>query len=319
MVKRTEAKGKRAKGRDRKGGKEHRKTIPASIAPDADAPTLVTSAGSFDLEDPKLPKWVEDAALSSGGYPYDDTLDREPYEDTLSALQIELVKLQRTVIENKLRVVVLFEGRDGAGKGGSILAIRENMNPRTARAVALPAPSDAERGQWYFQRYIAHLPTGGEIVLFDRSWYNRAGVEPVMGFCTDSECGLFLRQAPAIEKMLVDSGIVLFKFWLEIGREMQLKQFHQRRHDPLKIWKLSSIDYAAMAKWDGYAAARDTMLKATHRPETPWTVVLANDKRRARLAVIRHLLASLEYRGKDKAIVGKPDAAILGGPRLLNG
>jgi polyphosphate kinase 2 len=191
------------------------------------------------------------------------------------------------------------------------------MNPRTARIVALPKPTEVERGQWYFQRYVAEFPTKGEIVLFDRSWYNRAGVEPVMGFCTPAESERFLRDVPPFEKLLVDDGILLFKFWLNIGREMQLKRFHERRHNPLKIWKLSPIDYAALSKWDDYIAARDTMLKATNRPATPWTVLLANDKRRARLAILRHLLGAIDYRGKSAKVIGRNDAKIIDGPRLL--
>ena len=265
-----------------------------------------------------LPGWIEAAALSSGGYPYRDEIGNKDYEKELRRLQVELVKLQSHVGKQGLRVVALFEGRDAAGKGGCVFAIREYMNPRAARMVALPKPTERERGQWYFQRYVEHLPTTGEIVLFDRSWYNRAGVEPVMGFCTAGECRQFLLQAPVFESMLIDSGILLFKFWLEIGREMQLKQFHQRRHDPLKIWKLSPIDYVAMEKWDAYTEARDRMMSDTHTKKTPWTVVLSNDKRRARLAVIREILSSIAYEGKDAAVVGKPDPAVLNGPKLLD-
>jgi polyphosphate kinase 2 len=216
------------------------------------------------------------------------------------------------------RVIALFEGRDAAGKGGTIMAIRENMNPRSVRDVALPKPTEVEAGQWYFQRYVAQFPTKGEMVLFDRSWYNRAGVETVMGFCTQSQCKTFLEQAPAVEKMLVEDGVALFKFYLNIGREMQFKRFHDRRHNPLKIWKLSPIDYAALTKWEEYSKALHAMIEATHRPETPWTIVMSNDKRRAHLAVIRAMLGAMEYRGKDKSIVGKPDPAILGGPKLLD-
>ncbi len=183
--------------------------------------------------------------------------------------------------------------------------------------MALPKPTDTERGQWYFQRYVAHLPTSGEIVLFDRSWYNRAGVEPVMGFCDEKQHRTFLEEAPGFEKMLVDEEIVLFKFWLEIGRATQLKRFHERRHDPLKIWKLSSIDYAAMTKWDEYTAARDQMFAATHTPAAPWTVVRANDKRRARLAIIRKVLLAIDYEGKDSKVVGSPDPLIINGPKLI--
>jgi polyphosphate kinase 2 len=303
--------GKRA----RKAG---RSQVPAELVPAAQAPVIRTRRGSFDLDDPVLPGWVERSALGSGGYPYDTTMARADYDATLASLQVELVKLQQHVDGSGMRIVALFEGRDAAGKGGNIFAIRQYMNPRTARIVALTRPSERERGQWYFQRYIEHLPTAGEIVLFDRSWYNRGGVEPVMGFCTAAECRQFLIQAPVFESMLVEAGIVLFKVWLDIGREMQLKQFHQRRHDPLKIWKLSPVDYTAMERFEAYTTARDTMMAATHTKKTPWTVVLANDKRRARLAVIRRILSAIDYPGKDSRLVGRPDAAILGGPALLD-
>jgi polyphosphate kinase 2 len=285
--------------------------VPDVLVPKVDSPPLSTRHGSFDLDDPVLPDWVEQNALKSGGYPYDDTMKDKLYEEELETLQVELVKLQHDAGETGRRIVILFEGRDAAGKGGAIFAIRQYLNPRSARIVALPKPTEAEQGQWYFQRYADQLPTTGEIVLFDRSWYNCGGVEPVMGFCTEAQCRIFLRQAPAFEEMLVEAGIVLFKFWLDIGRAMQLKQFHQRRHDPLKIWKLSPMDYAAMTKWDAYTAARDRTLSATDTKAAPWTFVLANDKKRARLAVIRHVLASLDYVSKDKKAVGKADPLIL--------
>lgn len=305
----------KAKGDDSANKKEDE--IPSVIAPDADAKVLTTRHGSFDLEDPRLPDWVEQRALASGGYPYDDTMKDKHYEEQLTRLQIELVKLQRYVNESGARLVALFEGRDAAGKGGCIFTMRQYMNPRTARAVALPKPTEKEAGQWYFQRYAEHLPTAGELVLFDRSWYNRAGVERVMGFCSKAETEEFLNQAPAFEKMLTSGGIVLFKFWLNIGREMQLKRFHERRHNPLKIWKLSPVDYAALEKWTDYSKARDAMLAATHGKATPWTVVRANDKRRARLAVIRHVLSAFRYPGRDDACVGKVDPLVLGGPELI--
>jgi polyphosphate kinase 2 len=294
-----------------------RATLPKVLTPEADAPAIRMARGAFDLDDPVLPDWIETGALSSGGYPYAEEMGRSEYERLLHGLQIELVKLQNHIAATGIRIVTVFEGRDAAGKGGTILAIREFMNPRAARMVALPKPSERERGEWYFQRYAAHLPTSGEVVLFDRSWYNRAGVEPVMGFCTPGEYRQFLVQAPVFEAMVAEAGIVVFKFWLDIGREMQLKQFHQRRHDPLKVWKLSSIDYAAMEKWDEYTRARDRMFAATHKPGTPWTVALFNDKRRGRLAVIRRVLSAIPYRGKDAKVVGRPDPAILGAPSLL--
>jgi polyphosphate kinase len=309
--------GKADKDKTKKKSGKRRHPVPSVIVPDEDAEVLVTSAGSFDLEDPVLPAWVEEQALASGGYPYDDTIKDKLYEEELTLLQIELVKLQRYIGESGGRMVALFEGRDAAGKGGCIFAMRQYMNPRTARAVALPKPTEKERGQWYFQRYTEQLPTAGELVLFDRSWYNRAGVEKVMGFCTPAEADEFMRQAPEYEKMLVDGGTVLFKFWLNIGRATQLKRFHERRHNPLKIWKLSPIDYAALSKWDAYTEARDAMLSASHRDEAPWTVVRANDKRRARLNVIRHVLAAFDYPGKDTKVVRPTDPLILGGPELI--
>ena len=293
-------------------------TLPPQLEPTTDAPAVATKHGRFDLDDPVLPDWIEAAAFKSGGFPYDKSLKSEAYESELIPLQVELVKLQAHVMAKGLRLAIVFEGRDAAGKGGAIFAFRQYLNPRHARDVALPKPSETEAGQWYFQRYVAELPTAGEIVTFDRSWYNRAGVEPVMGFCTPEEHASFLKQAPRFESMLVDSCLILFKFWLDIGQEMQLKRFHERRHNPLKIWKLSSIDYAALDKWDDYTKARDQMLAACHAEGAPWTIVLANDKRRARLNIIRQVLASVDYAGRDLAVVGKPDPEILGfGPKFL--
>jgi polyphosphate kinase 2 len=307
-------------GADGKGGKKDKKKrapLPKVIAPEEDAPRIKTRHGSFDLDDLVLAEWVEKAAFKSGGYPYDAALKDKDYEDELTRLQIELVKLQRHVIETGLRIVIVFEGRDAASKGGAIFAFRQYLNPRSARLVALPKPTEMEHGQWYFQRYVAQLPTSGEMMLFDRSWYNRAGVEPVMGFCTEAEHRLFLESVPGFEKMLVGQGMILFKMWLSIGFEMQLKRFYERRHDPLKVWKLSPIDYAAMRKWDAYTKARDEMFAASHTPEAPWTVVLANDKKRARLNIIRHVLSLLSYPGKSAKTVGATDPLILGSPDLV--
>jgi polyphosphate kinase 2 len=304
---------------DGKGGKKQRKRdpLPKVIQPEADAPRIKTKHGSFDLDDLVLPAWIETAAFKSGGYPYDEAMKDKEYEEQLERLQIELVKLQRHVNQTGLRIVILFEGRDAAGKGGTIFAFRQYLNPRSAHLVALPKPTEVERGQWYFQRYVAELPTSGEMVLFDRSWYNRAGVEPVMGFCTPAEHRLFLESVPGFETMLVGQGMILFKMWLSIGFEMQLKRFYERRHDPLKVWKLSPIDYAAMHKWDAYTRARDEMFAASDTPEAPWTVVRSNDKKRARLNIIRHVLGALSYPGKDRKAVGKTDPLILGGPGLI--
>ena len=267
---------------------------------------------TFDVDDPKLPDWVSDKAMESGGYPYEDKLDRKEYEETLERLQVELVKVQFWLAETGGRVIAVYEGRDAAGKGGSIHATREYMNPRSARVVALPKPTEKEMGQWYYQRYVDHFPTTGEFVLFDRSWYNRAGVEPVMGFCTPEQHEHFLEETPHFERMPVNAGIHLFKFWLNIGREMQLKRFHDRRHDPLKVWKLSAMDIASLDKWDDYTQKRDLMLQATHTPQAPWTVVRANDKRRARINIIRRLLTELPYTNKDEKAIGDIDGKILG-------
>ena len=253
----------------------------------------------WDVNSPDLPGWIADEAMSSGGYPYDERLKRKLYEERLELLQEELVKVQSWQKETGERIVVVFEGRDAAGKGGSINALRRYMNPRTARNVALPKPTEAERGQWYFQRYAQHLPTSGEFVTFDRSWYNRGGVEPVMGFCSDQQHKSFLEEAPKFETMLVDEGIRLFKFWLNIGQEMQLKRFHDRRHSKLKIWKFSPIDVAGISKWDDYTARRDEMIAATDTTIAPWTIVRSNDKRRARIEVVNHILQALPYTGKD--------------------
>jgi polyphosphate kinase len=265
----------------------------------------------FDIDDPKLPDWVENKSMSAGGYPYDKKMDKKEYEETLENLQVELVKLQYWLQSTGKRVMILFEGRDAAGKGGTIFVVRQYMNPRSARNVALTKPTETERGQWYFQRYVAQFPTAGEFVTFDRSWYNRAGVEPVMGFCTPEQHRLFLDETPKFEQMIVDEGIHFFKFWLNIGQETQLERFHDRRHDPLKVWKFSPIDLAGMTKWDDYTRARDRMMKHTHTDHAPWTVLRANDKRRSRLAVIRRILTALPYAGRDDSVIGKEDDRIV--------
>jgi polyphosphate kinase 2 len=265
----------------------------------------------FDIDDPDLPDWITDKALASGGFPYDKKLDDEKYEEQLEDLQIELVKLQIWQQKSGARIMSIFEGRDAAGKGGSINAVKMNMNPRSARIVALTKPTETERGQWYFQRYVSTFPTSGEFVLFDRSWYNRAGVEPVMGFCTPEQYEAFMKTVNRFEKLIVQDGIFFFKFYLDIGREMQLKRFHDRRHDPLKIWKLSPMDIAALTKWDDYTAKRDRTLKETDTDEAPWHVVRNNDKRRGRLEVIRHILDAIDYDGKNRDVIGKKDEKII--------
>lgn len=266
----------------------------------------------FDINDPKLPDWIEDNALQSGGYPYPDKMKAKDYEETLERLQIELVKLQYWLQNTGGRVISVFEGRDAAGKGGTIFTLREFMNPRTARNVALPKPTETERGQWYFQRYTQHFPTSGEFVTFDRSWYNRAGVERVMQFCTPEQLETFLTETPDFERMVVTEGIHLFKFWLDIGQEMQLKRFHERRHSPLKNWKFSPMDVAGISRWDDYSAALHTMLERTDTGYAPWTIIRSNDKRRARLAAIRRVLLTLPYDGRDLEAIGPEDQSIIG-------
>jgi len=272
----------------------------------------------FDIDDPKLPDWVEKNKLTSGSYPYDHKMKRKEYEATLALLQVELVKAQAWMQKSGERVLALFEGRDAAGKGGTIFVMRQYMNPRTARNVALPKPTETEQGQWYFQRYVAHFPTSGEFVTFDRSWYNRAGVEPVMGFCTPEQHARFLAEVPHFERLIHNDGIHFFKFWLNIGREMQLDRFHDRRHSKLKSWKFSPIDIAGVAKWDDYTRARKEMMERTHSDAAPWTVIRSNDKRRARLAAIRRVLLSLPYEGRDLEVIGQEDDKIIGGPDLLD-
>jgi len=286
-------------------------TTPADKGPEPIRLNIGGAERVFDITNPLLPDWIDKAALKSGGYPYDKKLEGKVYDASLEKLQIELVKMLTWMQAKGQRAIVLFEGRDAAGKGGTIFVLRQYMNPRTARNVALTKPTETERGQWYFQRYITHFPTAGEFVTFDRSWYNRAGVEPVMGFCTPEQHEHFLKDAPRFEKQIVREGFLFFKFWLDIGQEMQLKRFHDRCHSPLTCWKFSPMDVAGMTRWADYSAARDKMIKATHNDETPWIVVRSNDKRRARLEVIRHVLGNIPYDGRDLAVIGKPDKKII--------
>ncbi|QDV70753.1 Polyphosphate kinase 2 (PPK2) [Rosistilla carotiformis] len=233
-------------------------------------------------------------------------LARTTYFRELLRLQRELVKLQDWVVKTNAKIVVIFEGRDAAGKGGAIKRITQRLNPRVCKVAALPAPSEREKTQWYFQRFIAHLPAGGEILLFDRSWYNRAGVERVMGFCTDKEYEDFLQTAPVFEKMLVDSGIHLIKYWFSITDEQQEFRFNCRIHDPLKQWKLSPMDLESRRRWEQYTVAKERMLQATHRPESPWWIIEADDKKRARLNCIRHLLDQIDYAEVEQSTVELP-------------
>lgn len=285
-------------------------------AHNTEAEKLSDPLGDFDIHDPELPDAIKDHALQSGGFPYDDRIKKKRYEKRLNELQHELVKLQSDVQKTGKRVVALFEGRDSAGKGGCIARTLQYMNPRHARSVALSKPTETEQGQWYFQRYIAHLPTKGEFVLFDRSWYNRAGVERVMGFCTEAQLASFLREVADFEALLVRDGVHFFKFYLTIGREMQLRRFHERRHNLLKQWKLSPIDIKAMSKWDAYTEAEIDMFRFSHTVTSPWTVIHANDQRRARLESIKSILSGIEYEGKDTSAIGEIDTKIVSnGPR----
>jgi len=248
----------------------------------------------LDSMDEELEMELDDDRLSADSGTT-SSVSRQTYFKELFRLQGELVKLQDYVVANKLKVAILFEGRDSAGKGGAIKRITQRLNPRVCRVVALPAPNEREKTQWYFQRYISQLPAGGEIVLFDRSWYNRAGVEHVMGFCTDAEYEEFLRTVPDLERMIINSGIILIKYWFSISDEEQYNRFMMRIHDPLKQWKLSPMDLESRRLWEAYTKAKETMLERTHIPEAPWWVVAANDKKKARLNCINHLLGQIPY------------------------
>ena len=257
------------------------------------------------------------AGWREGAYPYKNLLSRKRYEQQKYRLQVELLKLQAWVKETGQRVVIVFEGRDAAGKGGTIKRFMEHLNPRGARVVALEKPSEVEQGQWYFQRYISHLPTRGEIVLFDRSWYNRSGVERVMGFCTEKEYEEFLRQAPEFERQLVRSGVHLFKFWFSVSREEQRRRFKERKLHPLKQWKLSPIDMASLDKWDDYTRAKEAMFLHCDTSDAPWTVIKSDCKKRARLNAMRYVLHRLPYGKKDLAAMGPVDPLIVGRPSLV--
>ncbi|CAL9665158.1 Polyphosphate kinase PPK2B [Streptomyces sp. enrichment culture] len=250
-------------------------------------------------------------------HPYDRKVRRAEYERTKRILQIELLKMQRWVKDTGRRIVVVCEGRDAAGKGGTIQRFTERLNPRGARVVALEKPTEREAGQWYFQRYVAHLPARGEIVFFDRSWYNRAGVERVMGFCTEAEYRLFLEQAPMFERLLTDDGILLVKFWFSVSRAEQRTRFAIRQVDPVRRWKLSPMDLSSLDRWDDYTTAKVEMFRATDTPHAPWTVVKNNDKRRGRLEAMRSLLDRCDYPAKDREALGRPDPLIVGSADTL--
>ncbi|GAA1809025.1 polyphosphate kinase 2 [Nocardioides hankookensis] len=258
----------------------------------------------IDAEGRAVDTWRE-------GYPYDDRMTREEYDESKYLLQVELLKFQNWAADTGSKHVLLFEGRDAAGKGGTIKRFMEHLNPRYARTVALTKPSDREQSQWYFQRYVKHLPSAGEMVLFDRSWYNRAGVERVMGFASQPDYEQFMAQAPLFERMLVDSGISLTKFWFSVSRSEQRTRFIIRQVDPVRQWKLSPIDLESLDKWQDYTAAKEAMIRRTDTEWAPWTTIRSNDKKRARVNAMRHFLSRFDYDGKDAAVVGQPDPRIV--------
>ena len=285
--------------------------------------TLPFDGGISRYYTSEAPNDVREVIASAGksnilnaNYPYEKRWDKKEYESALQDLQIELVRMQSWAKETGQRIAIIFEGRDAAGKGGTIKRIRANLNPRNTHVVALSKPTETEATQWYFQRYIARLPAKGQVTIFDRSWYNRGVVEHVFEFCTSDERERWFGQTPEFENMLVDEGITLIKVWLNVGRATQLKRFLDREKDPLKQWKLSWIDVAGLAKWNSYTAAIDETLKRSHTKTAPWTIVRSDDKRRARVQVIRSILHQLDYTHKDTAALGDIDPKIAGGPDL---
>jgi polyphosphate kinase len=282
----------------------------------ASDPTLIAglTVDDEDEHDDPVLRWPDGRPVDTWreDYPYPEKMTRPEYEYLKRPLQIELVKLQNWVKSTGQHIVIVFEGRDAAGKGGTIKRFTEHLNPRGATVVALTKPSERERTQWYFQRYVPHLPAAGEIVMFDRSWYNRAGVERVMGFCTQEEYEEFMREAPEFERMLIDSGLHLTKFWFSVTQSEQRTRFIIRRVDPVRQWKLSPMDIEALDKWDGYTEAKEAMFHYTDTPHAPWIVVKSNDKKRARLEAIKHVLSKFDYDGKDSGIIGTPDRHIIG-------
>ena len=293
--------------------------VPANWASDQDLLAGLRVDDDDEHDDPVLryadgrtvETWRED-------YPYSERMTRQEYEYLKRPLQVELVKLQNWVKSVGERIVIVFEGRDAAGKGGTIKRFTEHLNPRGATVVALVKPSQRERTQWYFQRYVPHLPAAGEIVMFDRSWYNRAGVERVMGFCTDEEYWEFMREAPDFERMLVRSDLYLTKFWFSVTPSEQRTRFIIRRIDPVRQWKLSPMDIESLDKWEDYTEAKEAMFHYTDTPYAPWTVVKSNDKKRARLEAIKHVLLKFDYEGKDPAAIGEPDKLLIGPPSVLS-
>ena len=264
-------------------------------------------------------KAIENAGkdeILSKGYAYREEIGKKDYEAEMEVLQSQLVRLQADIKATGKRLMVVFEGRDAAGKGGTLKAVTENLNPRGCQVVALSKPSDREATQWYFQRYVDWFPAAGEIVLFDRSWYNRGIVEPVFGFCTENQKEAFFRQLPDFEDMIVREGITFLKIWLDVSRPEQLRRMLDREKDPLKQWKLSPIDVEGLTKWDAYCEAIAETLERSHTGHAPWVVVRSDDKKRARLAVIKTILQAIEYKGKDSKAIGQPDPLICGGPEM---
>lgn len=292
---------------DSNGSGKKKATTNGQVA-EAELAEISGAFGAHNAHDPM----VRTAVFAEGVYPYQWKMKRKEYETAKAELQVELLKMQKWVKETGQQIVVLFEGRDAAGKGGTIKRFMEHMNPRTARVVALQAPTETERSQWYFQRYVAHLPAAGEIVMFDRSWYNRAGVEKVMGFSTAADYLQFTRQAPGFEKMLVDSGIRLIKLYFSVGQAEQRRRFEARVNSPLKRWKLSSVDRASLEKWDEYTEAKRLMFFHTHTSDAPWYVIKSDDKKRARINAMRLVLTALSYPDKDESVVKPPDRLIVG-------
>ncbi|SIN63627.1 polyphosphate kinase 2, PA0141 family [Parasphingorhabdus marina DSM 22363] len=276
------------------------------------APPVVDLEKDKPARFPKVTKDLIRETFEQGKYPYDKKMSKREYENKKAKLQAELLKVQLWAQERGEKFILLFEGRDAAGKGGTIKRFTEHLNPRSARVVALPKPTEKQKGQWFFQRYVEHLPTAGEIVLYDRSWYNRAGVERVMGFCSPAEYLEFMRQAPELERMLVRSGIRLFKYWFSVTQDEQHLRFDARKTDPLKRWKLSPIDQASLAKWDDYTEAKEAMFFYTDTADAPWTIVKSNDKKRARINCMMHFLSNIDYPEKDRKIVKEPDPLIVG-------
>ena len=288
----------------RQNGHEAKKSKPPNI------PDALPLADPLDISPENRVKYFRENL-----FPYARRMKSKEYYQQKLPLQVELVRLQNWVKESGKRVIILFEGRDAAGKGGTIRRFMEHWNPRSARVVALDKPSDVEVGQWYFQRYISNFPSAGEIVLFDRSWYNRAGVERVMGFSTDAEYRLFLEQAPTLEKMIVDSGIQLIKLYFSVSRREQLRRFEKRAKDPLKHWKVSPIDLLSKDKWAEYTEAKEAMFLLTHSDIAPWTIIKSDDKMRARINAMRHLLHVIDYEGKDEAVAYEPDPSLVASAR----